>query len=181
MSVSNVNTLQGQALAAGGSQDAELERALFQLMGQLEQVLVRLDPLSGAKRLPGSIEIAKEILVALIEFSDGRFAKSQTTALIDQVCDFHELTKRFERMLGGQSWNGFAALIGIKLSYSDEIKAMFQQLGRDLMEVVGNFFQLFESRFQSADQASEWQASSQVFLDDLVRKWNTDAQGHSFK
>lgn len=181
MSVSNVNAIQDQAMAVGNSQDAELERALFQLMGQLEQILVRLDALSGTKRLPGTIEIGKELLVAMIEFSEGRFEKTQTAALIDQVCDFHELTKRFERMLGGQSWNGFAALIGIKMSYSDEIKAMFQQVGSELLEVVGNFFQMFESRFQSADQASEWRASSQVFLDDLVRKWNSDGQGRSFK
>lgn len=181
MSVSDVNTLQCQEIATGDTRDTEHERALFQLMGQLEQILARLDSLTGSKRLPGSIEIAKELLVGLIEFSEQRFEKTQTSGLIEQVCDFHELTKRFERMLGGQSWNGFAALIGIKMSYSDEIKAMFQQIGRDLLEVVGNFFQLFESRFQSMDQASDWQASSQVFLDELVRKWNVDEQGRSFK
>lgn len=174
MSVSDVGTRRNQSATAGSSPDAEQERALFQLMGQLEQILVRLDDVGATKRVPGSIEIAKELLVELVEFSEKRYEDSLTAPLVDRVCDFHQGTKRFEKMLGGQSWSGFAALIGIKMSYSDEIKAMFQQLGRDLLEVVDGFFQLFESRFASPDQASEWHANSQVFLDDLVRRWNVE-------
>jgi hypothetical protein len=174
MSVSNVGTLRNQSATSGSSLDAEQERALFQLMGQLEQILVRMDDIGASKRLPGSIEVAKELLVELVDFSEKRYEKDLTTPLVDQVCDFHESTKRLEKMLGGQSWSGFAALIGIKMSYSDEIKAMFQQLGRDVLAVVGGFFQLFESRFASPDQASEWHANSQVFLDDIVRRWKID-------
>ncbi len=174
MAVSNVGSLFDQSAAFGPSQDAEHERCLFQLMGQLEQILVRLDTLNGSKRFSGSVEIAKEILVELVEFSESQFPKDQSKVLIDQVCDFHESTKRFERMLGGQSWSGFAALIGIKPSYSAEVKAMFQQLGLDLIEVVGESFRLFESRFESTEQVSEWQASSQVFVDDLIRRWKTE-------
>jgi hypothetical protein len=170
-----------QSLAAGQSRDAELEREMFQLMGQLEQILVRMDTVGESKRLSGSIEIAKEILVELVEFSEQRFKKEPLNPLINQVCDFHEHTKRFEKLLGGQSWNGFAALIGIKLTYSDEAKAMFQELGRDLIEVIGGFFQLFESRFQSRSEASEWSASTQVFLDDLVRRCNLDGRVRSVK
>lgn len=174
MSVSQVGS--PRLSASGSGSDTELERSLFQLMGKLEQVLVRVDSLPASKKLPGSIEIAKEILVELVEFSDERFDQSQTGPVIDQVCDFHEATKRFEKMLGGQSWNGFAAFIGIKMSYSDEIKLMFQQLGQDMLAVVGGFFALFESHFQSGDQATEWKDSAQVFLDDLVRRWNIDGE-----
>ena len=176
MSVSKVGTLKAQAQAAGQSRDAEHERLLFQLMGQLEQILVRMDALSDSKRLPGSIEIVKEILVELVEFSEPRFDKESLRPLINKVCDFHEATKRFEKMMGGQSWNGFAALIGIKMSYSDEIKVMFQELGRDLIEAIFGFFQLFESRFESPDKASEFKAGSQVFLDDLVGRWNLESR-----
>ncbi len=94
------------------------------------------------------------------EFSDTRFKKESLAAVINQVCDFHEQTKQLDRLLGGPSWNGIAALIGIKLSYPDEVKTMFQQLGRDVIEIIGGFFQLFESRFLSPEQASEWQAST---------------------
>lgn len=177
MSVSNVGELKNQSAAPGASQDAEHERLLFQLMGKLEQILVRMDEVGASHRLSGTIEIAKEILVELIEFSEERFDQSRTEPLIDQVCDFHELTKRFERMLGGQSWNGIAALIGIKMSYSEEVKAMFAQLGCDVLEVVNGFFQMFESQFSSADQASEWRANSQVFLEDLARRWTVDGPG----
>ena len=177
MSVSNVGTVQNQSAQAGTPGDAEHERLLFQLMGKLEQILVRLDEVPATKRLAGSLEVAKEILVEIVEFSEQRYEKSSTKPLIDQVCDFHDSTKRFQRMHGGQSWNGFAALIGIKMSYSDETKAMFQELGRDLLEVVSGFFQLFESRFSAADKSSEWHANAQVFLDDLVRRWNVDGSG----
>jgi hypothetical protein len=179
MSVSNFGKVFGQTPTAGPSCDAELERALFQLMGQLEQILVRMDAVSETKRLPGSIEIAKELLVELVEFAEARFEKAELLPLIDRVCDFHDHTKRLEKMLGGQSWNGFAAFIGIKMSYSDEVKAMFQELGKGLIEAIGGFFQLFESRFQSRDDASEWEASSQVFLDDLIRRWNLDSRAHA--
>ena len=176
MSVSNIGKSHGQPAGAVTSRDAELERALFQLMGQLEQILVRMDAVSESKRVPGSVEIAKEILVELVEFSEARFEKASLKPLIDQVCDFHEHTKRLEKMLGGQSWSGFAAFIGIKVSYSDEVKAMFQELGKGLTDAIGGFFQLFESKFQSKDDASEWEAGSQVFLDDLIRRWNLDSR-----
>jgi hypothetical protein len=176
MSVSKVATITKPFDNALPGQDAEHERELFQLMGQLEQILVRLDEVSAAKRLTGSIEIAKEILVELVEFSDSRFKKESLAELIDQVCDFHEKTKQLERLLGGPSWNGIAALIGIKPSYPDEVKTMFQQLGRDLIEIIGGFFEQFESRFQSRSQASEWQANSQVFVDDVIRRWNAEAR-----
>ena len=181
MSVSKVGKVSGQSPAAAPSRDAELERALFQLMGRLEQILVRMDAVSESKRLPGSIEIAKEILVEVVEFSESRFEKAALLPLIDQVCDFHEHSKRLEKMLGGQSWNGFAAFIGIKISYSDEVKAMFQELGKGLADAIGGFFQLFESKFQSRDEASEWQAGSQVFLDDLIRRWNLDSRARDTK
>lgn len=173
MSVSKVGPVNVQP-ASGASSDAEHERVLFQLMGRLEQILVRMDSLSDSKRVPGSIEIVKEILVELVEFSEPRFEKEPLERLIDKVCDFHEATKKFEKMVGGQSWNGFAAFIGIKMSYSDEVKAMFQELGRDLVEAVFGFFQLFEQRFESKEKASEFSAGSTVFLDDLVRRWNLD-------
>ena len=173
MSVSNVGSVYGQSAGTGSSDDAEHSRALFQLMGRLEQILSRLDAVTGAKRLPGAIETSKEILVELVEFSEERFEKNRTDAAIGRVCDFHENTKRFERMLGGQSWNGFAAFIGIKLSYSDEVKAIYRQLGADLRDIVEQFFQLFESRFLSGEHAAEWHASVDVFLDDLVRKWKS--------
>lgn len=181
MSVSKVGMVHDRSPAAGQTPDSEHERALFQLMGQLEQILVRLDTVSDSKRLPGSIEIGKEILVELVEFSEQRFEKEPLKVLINQVCDFHELTKRFEKMVGGQSWNGFAAWIGIKMSYPDEVKAMFQELGRILIEIIGGFFQLFESRFQSRHDVSEWEAGSQVFVDDVIRRWNLDSRDHSIK
>jgi hypothetical protein len=179
MSVSKVGPTTKPSALAAPPQDAEFERELFQLMGQLEQILVRLDAVSSSKRLPGSIEIAKEILVELVEFAEPRFKKESLTGIIGQVCDFHEQTKQFERLLGGPSWNGIAAFIGIKMSYSDEVKTMFQRLGRDLIEIVGGFFQLFEARFHSRAQASEWQASSQVFVDDVIRRWNADSRVRS--
>ena len=179
MSVSNVGSVSDPSASAGRSQDAEYGRALFQLMGRLEQILARLDAITGAKRLPGAIELSKEILVELVEFTEERFDKSQTNPLIGRVCDYHANTKRFERMLGGQSWNGFASLIGIKLSYPDEVKAIYQQIGLDLIEIVGQYFQLLESRFLSGETITEWQASVEVFLDDFVRRWNTDNDGRS--
>ncbi len=181
MSVSKAGLVYDPSAALGSSQDAEHERALFQLMGQLEQILVRLDAVGESKRLAGSIEIAKEILVELVEFSEKRFEKQSLAALIDHVCDFHELTKQFERMLGGQSWNGLAAFIGIKLSYSEDSKLMFQQLGLDLIAILTGYFDLFESRFQSREQATEWEAGAKVFLDDVVRHWNIDARARSFQ
>ncbi len=179
MTVSNVGSVSNRSAGAERSQDAEHARLMFQLMGRLEQILARLDGFSGAKRLPGAMEISKEILVELVEFAEERFDKPQTDALIGQVCDYHENTKRFERMLGGQSWNGFASLIGIKLSYSDEVKAIYQQLGVDLVEIVGGYFQLLGSRFLSGEAVADWQASAEVFLDDLVRRWNTLSDGRS--
>lgn len=176
MSVSKAGAMTKPSALAVPTQDAEFERELFQLMGELEQVLVRLDAVSAAKRLPASIEIAKEILVELLEFAQPRFQKESLTGIIDQVCEFHEQTKQSERLLGGASWNGIAAFIGFKMSYSDEVKTLFQRLGRDLIEMIGGFFQLFESRFTSREQASEWQASSQVFVDDVIRRWNAESR-----
>ena len=92
MTVSEVSSTYNQSATTGTAQDLERERDLFQLMGQLEQILVRLDTVSASKKLPGSIEIAKEILVELVEFSDERLGKDSATDLIGQVCDFHEST-----------------------------------------------------------------------------------------
>lgn len=179
MSVSKAGTITKPSSVAVPTPDAEFERELFQLMGKLEQILARLDAVSSAKRLPGSIEIAKEILVELVEFSEPRFKKEQLKGLIDQVCDFHEQTKQFEKLLGGPSWNGIAAFIGIKMSYPEEVKTMFQRLGRDVMAIIGGFFHLFESRFSSRAQAAEWQANSKVFVDDVIRRWNADSRVRS--
>jgi hypothetical protein len=179
MSVSKAGSFAKPSGTAVPSKDTGFERELFQLISQLEQILARLDAVSAAKRLPSSIEIAKELLVELLEFSQPRFKKESLTAIIEQVCEFHEQTKQFERLLGGPSWNGIAAFIGIKMSYSEEVKTMFQRLGRDVIEIVGGFFQLFESRFHSREQASEWQASSQVFVDDVIRRWNADGRARS--
>ena len=181
MSVSNVGSVSDPSAGADRSQDAEHGRAMFQLMGRLEQILARLDTITGAKRLPGAIGISKEILVELVEFTEERFDKPQTDALIGRVCDYHENTKRFERMLGGQSWNGFASLIGIKLSYSDEVKAIYQQIGLDLIQIIDQYFRLLESRFLSGETGAEWQASVEVLIDDLVRRWSADSDGRSPK
>ncbi len=43
MSVSKAGTITKPSAALVPSKDAEYERELFQLMGQLEQILVRLD------------------------------------------------------------------------------------------------------------------------------------------
>lgn len=176
MSVSKAGAMTKPPALAVPSKDADFERELFQLMGQLEQILARLDEVSAAKRLPVTIEIAKEIFVELLEFAQPRLGKESLKAIIDQVCEFHEQTKQFERLLGGPSWNGLAAFMGFKMSYSEEVKTMFQRLGKDVIEILGAFFQLFESRFSARKQASEWQASSQVFVDDVIRRWNADGR-----
>jgi hypothetical protein len=176
MSVSKAGAMTKPSSLAAPAKDADFQRELFQLMGQLEQILARLDEVSAAKRLPVTMEVAKEVLVELLEFSQPRFGKEAQKSIIDQVCAFHEQTKNLERLLGGPSWNGLAAFIGFKMSYSDDVKTMFQRLGKDMIEILSGFFQLFESRFSARKEATEWQASSQVFVDDVIRRWNADGR-----
>ena len=103
MSVSKAGSPTKPSGTAVPSKDTGFERELFQLISQLEQILARLDEVSTAKRLPSSIEIAKELLVELLEFSQPRFKKESLKPIIDQVCEFHEQTKQFERLYKGRT------------------------------------------------------------------------------
>jgi len=102
MSVSNVGTLRNHSATSGTSLDAEQGRALFQLMGQLEQILVRMDEFGASKRLPGYIEVAKELLIELVEFSERPQAQYRGPASRVAAASDPQLGKALE-LLGVQT------------------------------------------------------------------------------
>ena len=152
-------------------EDGELENGLIQLMGRLEQMLIRLDDVKQDRHIPLTLKLAKKMLVEVLNFAESRLSQEVLTPPIARLCQVHAQTKQFERLLGDPSWNGFAQFLGFQPTYSDGTESAFEKLGGDFIELFSEFFTTFADHFNSTEKADEWKASCQVFLDDLARKW----------
>jgi hypothetical protein len=166
--------LEGAGLTVSDIEDTDLEARLFQLMGRLEQTLVRLGETQGApgtRHQTAAVDLAKEMLVDVLEFAANELEPAGIDELTDRACELHEVTKQFERMIGKQSWSGIAGFFGIKAAAVDGTDAAYERLGREFVDLYASFLAVFVRHFHAADKAAEWQSSCEVFLDDFARKW----------
>lgn len=151
--------------------DTALEGKLFLFMGQLEQEVMRLTPVAQDGDYTANVEIAKDLLVDILEFAEQNFEAARLESHFDRAAEFHELTRHFERLLGSNSWNGLISFFGMKATIAEGVPEAYGRWTDEFTVLVHDFCTAFVNHFQAAEKVTEWNASLSVLLGDMKKHW----------
>lgn len=147
---------------------APLSRELIELLSRLGHLIQPLQkPTDPQKRL-AAIEIARNILLVILEFVDGHKAPSDPGIDREELAELVEVIKQSEQIVGRETWSG---LLGLKSQYQVRQENTYQQLGVELVAFFRRQFRMFDKLIQGTRYTPVWEDAYETFLEEFAAHW----------
>ena len=154
------------------AEDRVWEDHLVRLLSELEIGRDRLANLQAGKRPGPALHAALTIVDRTVEFTEQRVAGENRDQVLLPILaragEVYSTTRGVIKELGGSPWGALASLFATpaenKATRRDRIRISVQ----GIKEVLTSCFELFQTGFQSPEQACQWAQTYQVFLADLT-------------
>jgi hypothetical protein len=161
--------LDGHRGDSSESLDGQLENDCIQLLAQLESMIERL-PSSNEKdaELVRALEIAKEMLVVVLDFVTLRFGHETVASSISQVCELRDSAKDLQMMLTRGFWK---SLLPKKTPQDPLTQHAYRQLGKEFAEVLSSTLGLVDSHYTNHTSIAEWRAGCAIMIDEFRQGW----------
>lgn len=147
---------------------APLSRELIELLSRLGNLIQPLqNPTSPQKRL-AAIEIAKNILLSIIEFVNSNKASSDPGIDREELAELVEMIKQSEQIVGRETWSG---LLGVKSRFQVKQEDTYQQLNVELVAFFRRQFRLFDKLIRGTRYTPIWEDAYETFLEEFASRW----------
>ena len=161
--------LEGHRGDSQGSHESQLENDCIQLLAQLETMIERLPrPDRKNANYDPALEIAKEMLVIVIDFVTRRFGHDAVADDLRRVCELRDSVKDLQQMLK----QGFWKSIFSKQTLDDPLtQHAYRQLGGEFAEVFGDILTQVNPHYSTTARVAEWRASCGILIDEFRQCW----------
>jgi hypothetical protein len=160
--------LDGHRGDSNTSQDAQLENDCIQVLAQLEIMVERL-PLNGTdSEFDASLEIAKEMLVVVIDYVTQRFGQDTVAQELRRVCELRDSVRDLQQMLKRGFWK---SLLSKKTVDDPLTQHAYRQLGKEFAEVFASVLNQVNDFYQTPAALAEWRAGCGILIDEFQQRW----------
>ncbi len=150
------------------ARDARLHDDCIVLLGELVSRLDQLDRETKATRLSGAIDIAKDLLVEVLEFDASHFGNDAVAPQLGRVCELRDMARDVQSLVGRSFWR---RMFGGNQQHEELRHQAYRQLGEEFAVAYRELLSVIDGNFESHENANEWRASSRIFVDDFRRHW----------
>jgi hypothetical protein len=147
---------------------APLSRELIELLSRLGHLIQPLqNPTSPQKRL-AAIEIARNILLSIIEFVDSNKSPSDPGIDHEELAELVEVIKQSELIVGRETWS---ELLGLKSRFQAKQENTYRQLSVELVSFFRRQFRMFDKLIQGTRYTPIWEDAYETFLEEFASRW----------
>ncbi len=150
------------------AQDALLMSDCVLLLGQLERKLGILERQSAAEDMTAALETGKEMLVEILEFVTQHCGTEAVSRDLSRVCDLRDTLRDMKNLISRSFW---ASLFRVRSTHEDLRQQAYRQLGHEFAEVFRDLLSVLDGHFNSRANATEWQSSCRILIEDFRRRW----------
>ena len=138
------------------------------LLGQLERKLGILERQSAAEDMTAALETGKEMLVEILEFVTQHCGTEAVSRDLSRVCDLRDTLRDMKNLISRSFW---ASLFRVRSTHEDLRQQAYRQLGHEFAEVFRDLLSVLDGHFNSRANATEWQSSCRILIEDFRRRW----------
>lgn len=106
-----------------------LESACVDTIGQMEQLLEKASGEKAAGFLGESILIANQMLLLIVDFSEGYLAEHEQGSVFERTALGYAATQRGVALSSSQTWGAIRKLIGQETATDNEVANAHQEVG----------------------------------------------------
>jgi hypothetical protein len=147
---------------------APLSRELIELLSRLGHLIQPLqNPTSPPKR-KAAIEIARNILLAIIEFVEVNKSASDPGIDREELAELIDVIKQSEQIVGRETWSG---LLRLKSRFQIKQENTYELLGVELVGFFRRQFRMFDKLIQGTRYTPIWEDAYETFLEEFAARW----------
>ena len=150
------------------ARDVRLYDECIVLLSELVRLLDRLDRETKSKRLSGAIDVAKDVLIALLDFDTRQFGNDVVAHLLGRICELRDMARDVQSLVGRSFWS---RIFGSNDQHDELRQQAYRQLGEEFAVLYRELLSIIDGNFESQEKANEWRSSSRIFVDDFRRHW----------
>ena len=150
------------------TRDVRLHDDCIVLLSELAHLLDRLDREAKSARLSGAIDVAKDILVEMLEFDAHHFGNDSVAPVLGRVCELRDMARDIQSLVGRSFWS---RLFGGDHQHDELRQQAYRQLGEEFAVGYRELLSVIDGNFEMHETTNEWRASCRVFVDDFRRRW----------
>ena len=150
------------------ARDARLHDDCIVLLGELVRLLDQLDRETKSTRLSGAIDVAKDVLVELLEFDANHFGNDAVAPQLGRICELRDMARDIQSLVGRSFWS---RMFGRNNQHDELRHQAYRQPGEEFAIAYRELLSIIDGNFESHENANDWRASCRVFVDDFRRHW----------
>ena len=116
-------------------------------------------------------EVAKELLVELIDFAEAHFAPTKFEQTKVGILEVYKQTKDVEQRIQKDSWAGAKRLLGLGDQNRDELAQQYQELRDQYLSLIAEFFRACVADFADEDGRESVTEGGRLFVRELKKVW----------
>lgn len=152
-------------------QDDKYEHDIMVFMTSLERVLAPLAQKEGNKHVVAALDVSRELVRRVVEFSEKRFADEHLTVAFAKAQDVFTDSNVLQKSLSRLSARALAGILENGASDVSDYRFAYREVCRKLVEALKAYFAVLAAGFQNQEKGAMYRDTFDVFAADVEHVW----------